>query len=449
MDASKATLGQFFTHHPDVYRSMVSLVTHVRGRALEPSAGEGHLVEVLEKQRPGLDIDAVELDRRLAPQCDTRIEYADFFEWAETCQHRYDVIFGNPPYVAWKDADGSTKQAASVVKKRYSSKTNLYHLFIDRCVDLLADGGELIFIVPKEWLYTTSAAPLREKLSREGSVTHLVDCGEEKLFADASVPALLIFRFVKGVKDDTSYYATLDDHLNNRPSGRRLIMAGPRWALLADDDAEVVSRWGKLGDVFDVKVGFVTGLDAAYKVACPEGFEPGCVQQQVTTKRVGEWFINVNHIDREEDLPASVAEHLGRWRDRLLSRRIARFDQSNWWKYGAVRNADAMASDRRRIYVLTKTRSSAPFFTHPVRHYTGGVLGLFLRDGWEDVELEELVSFLNSPLYRRLFEGMFLTSSNKVSFQPATLADVPFPATPDAFRQALAQIHNEDIARAA
>ena len=45
-----------------------------------------------------------------------------------------------------------------------------------------------MLIVPKEWLYSTSAAPLREKMKRDGSLTHIIDIGEERVFDDAMPP---------------------------------------------------------------------------------------------------------------------------------------------------------------------------------------------------------------------------------------------------------------------
>ena len=449
MDASKKTLGQFFTRHPDVHASMLSLVTHVRGRALEPSAGEGHLVAVLEKGRPGLSIDAVEVDPRLSPTCATPIQIEDFFTFADGREGLYDVIFGNPPYVAWKEVEDNTRRTAAGVKQRYSDKANLYHLFIDRCVDLLAPGGELVFIVPKEWLYSTSASVLRAKLAEEGSVTHLVDCGEEKLFSDAAVPALLIFRFVRGVSEPTRYYASLADHLANKETPRVLRADGSRWMLLPGHVSSAIADWGRLGDALDVKVGLVTGCDQVFKIPSGVEVDETCVQVQVTTKRVGERFINANHIDAEEDLPASIRDYLLPHKATLLARRIARFDESNWWKYGAVRNAEVMASDRPRLYALAKTRHRNPFFTYPAKFFSGGVLGLFLKDGWSVVNPDDVAELLNSEFYREIFVGMFLTSADKVSFQPATLEDVPFPATPGQFAAALEDLGIQTRAAAA
>ena len=79
---------------------------------------------------------------------------------------------------------------------------------------MLQDDGELIFIVPKEWLYNTSAQFLRDYLCENGDFTHFIDCGEEKLFDDADVPALCIFRYQKNFKGKVKYYESIDDYNN-------------------------------------------------------------------------------------------------------------------------------------------------------------------------------------------------------------------------------------------
>ena len=426
----KKRRGQFFTRHQRVHRIMVDLVAHTEGAAAEPSAGSGHLVAVLEQYRPDLTVDAVELDDRLEKVCETPITHGDFFTWARGRDSTYQVAFGNPPYVAWKDVEASTRESAATVKALYSDKTNLYHLFIDRCADLLAPGGELILIVPKEWLYTTSAAPLRTKLARNGALTHVVDCGEEKLFDDAAVPALLIFRWERGATQGPVTYASGTAAAEAGEWQTRLLRTRKdRWLLLPSDLAELTSDWGTLGEQYQVRVGLVTGADRAYKLKDPTSIPEEFVQWQLDTTRHLVPFLNANHIEDPEELPAAVLAHLAPHEATLRGRKIARFGDHNWWKYGAVRNETHMRSDAQRFFALAKTRSDRPFFTlEGARFYTGGVLGIFQLPPAK-VSVATAVAILNSAAYRAVLEAMSLTSADKVSLQPATLADAPFPRT--------------------
>jgi adenine-specific DNA-methyltransferase len=421
--SKKQQRGQFFTTNKIVQDVMHSLITKSSGKILEPSAGAGDLLLRLEKNN-SYKIDAVELDKTLNKNCKTKIVYQDFFVYANSKENSYDIIFGNPPYVAWKSLEESTKLSAKDVKANYSDKTNLYHLFIDRCIDLLNKSGELIFIVPKEWLYTSSAITLRSKILEQGSLTHIIDCGEEKLFADADVPALLIFKFVKGFKSNNVLFAqSLDDANKNNYTSKNLINKNGRYLLLSDSLIKQVKDWGVFSDNFSVKVGIVSGADEIFKVGNRKNLEKQGIKSYLTTKGA-ENFIDCNHIDEESKIPKNIFSELSKYKDRLMSRKINKFDENNWWKYGAIRNKNYMESLDERFYAFAKTRLEKPFFSHSEKFYGGGILGIFKHG---DVSIDNAITILNSKIYREILESMFLTSGNKVSLQPATLEDAPFP----------------------
>ncbi len=423
----KKQRGQFFTTNIDVHTVMLRLLETQRGRVLEPSAGAGDLVSLLE-QRTALVIDAVEIDTTLEQHCKTAVQHEDFFVFSQGRENSYDAVFGNPPYVAWKGLEDETKQSSASVKERYTEKTNLYHLFIDRCLDLMKPGGEMILIVPKEWLYTSSAAPLRDKMMRLGSITHFVDCGEEKLFPDADVPALLIYRYVKGESSSSPvrFYASIEAAVNDEWDERYLYRLNQRLLLLPRLLGEEIASWGTLSDSYRVHVGYVTGADKIFRLPDDIEIEPSGKRQYLTTRGI-EWFIDVQHVERWSDMPPLTAKYLTQYKDELLARRIAAFDESNWWRYGAIRNKPAMESDKERFYCYVKTRSTKPFFAVPeAKLFSGGVMGLFRADS-TDIEVDTAVRILNTPAYRRILEAMFLTTGNKVVLQPATLEQAPFP----------------------
>ena len=424
----KQQRGQFFTTNTTVQTVLGSLIQSPSGLLLEPSAGAGHLVKWAEESLAH-EIEAVELDSGISSVASSTISHEDFFIFAQGKDSRYGVILGNPPYVAWRDVESSTRESAATVKAKYSDKTNLYHLFIDRCIDLLAPGGELVFIVPKEWLYATSASPLRKKMLASGSITHLVDCGEEKLFDDADVPALLIFRFVKGTTSVSVQFAPSLLHAKNGDYAvRQLANVGDRLLLLEETLRASISDWGLLKDSFRVRVGIVSGADKVFRL--PEGsdIEPECVKHYLTTKGI-EPFVDVNHISSWGSMPPKTAAYLAQYKQDLMSRRIAKFDETNWWKYGAIRNRNHMLTSGERLYAFAKTRSQTPFFQNSSAVlFGGGILGLF-REPSGSVSAATAVQVLNHPRYRQVLEAMFLTTADKVSLQPATLEDAPFPKT--------------------
>lgn len=443
-EETKSQRGQFFTVNDRVQNVMLGLMkTSKDGRVLEPSSGEGHLVVALENTGY-TNITSVEFDKDLLAISKIQPIRGSFFDYAADAlagDIEFSCIFGNPPYVGWKSLEKEQTENSNLaeIKKDYSDKANLYYLFMDRCIDLLSDNGEMIFIVPKEWLYTSSAAPLRAKMLSTGSITHIVDCGEEKLFPDADVPAIVIFRFEKGLDSrETNYATSLNNSVNDVWEKRVIEETGDRLIFLDPETALLINGWGVLDDFLSVKVGIVSGADPIFRVDDPNLYESSAVTQYLTTKGL-EWFIDVNHVESEELLPAKVKSFLLSHKDKLIGRRISKFDENNWWKYGAIRNKDAMLTKADRFYALVKTRSTSPFFENSEAVlYSGGVLGVFVKDELpEGVEVKDVVRIFNSDLYRSLFSSMQLTTGNKLSLQPSTLATLPFPKTAEQFRKLL------------
>lgn len=447
-EETKAQRGQFFTVNSRVQRVMLALIrTEKTGKVLEPSSGEGHLVVSLENAGY-TDITSVEFDPDLPAISNTQPVRASFFDFAATRDIDYSCIFGNPPYVAWKSLEKEQLENPNLlaIKKDYSDKANLYYLFMDKCIDVLTSDGEIIFIVPKEWLYTSSAAPLRQKMLTTGSITHIVDCGEEKLFPDADVPAIVILRFQKGLNSrKTSYATSLDNAVEEKWESRMIEETGDRLIFLDSTTAALIEGWGVLDDYLSVKVGIVSGADPLFRVDDPSLYEKEGLVQYLTTKGM-EWFIDVNHVSSEEALPSKIKAFLLSHKQRLITRRISKFDENNWWKYGAIRNREAMISDAARFYTLVKTRSAAPFFAAPdAVFYSGGVMGVFVKDELpENVTVEDVVTLLNSDFYRNLFISMQLTTGNKLSLQPSTLATLPFPKTAEQCQKVMQITENSD-----
>lgn len=322
------------------------------GRTLEPASGMGAFLAKLETNAV-----AVEIDTQLCH--DRRVINRDFF--AYSASEKFDTIVGNPPYVRFQDITEPTKKLLAM--QHFDRRSNLYLFFIDRCIDFLNDGGELIFITPRDFMKATSAKNLNSRLYKEGSFTHFFETGDTPIFKGAT-PNCAIWRWEKG---RTEREIDSGEHF--------CFSAGQIWFGSQE-------RNGVLGDEFEVKVGAVSGADDVFT-----SNKHGCTDMVCSTTladgRTRRMIYNRND--------KSLRPHM----QRLLNRKVRKFDESNWWEWGRK----FFEKDGPRIYVNAKTRRREPFYVSEEKAYDGSVLALFPR---VEVNLAQAAKKLNQVNWLQL-----------------------------------------------
>ena len=389
-DYEVAALGQIFTP-PSIVDCMRRLVRN-RGRVLEPACGDGAFL----KHFPAAL--GIEIDPRHAPP---GAEVMNFFELAE--DERFATIIGNPPYVRYQDISPGTRRLArgSVLDGR----ANLYLFFVEKCLRHLEPGGELIFITPRDLLKATSAVPLNRLLFAEGTITDFIDLGDTHLF-DNATPNCAIWRFERGNTSRETRYAALSAAEGARElenpawETRRFLECGGQ-LLLTRDDYPL-----RLSDIAFVKVGAVSGADDLYTDSASGNRDFVCsstVADGRTRRMI--W------CEPGEPPPEALQPH----RERLLARRIRKFDEFNWWQWGRA----YYQSEHMRIYVNNKTRQPRPFFVHECPHYDGSVLAIFPHR--PDSDVHALAEALNAVDWADLgfvCDGRFLFTQRSLEQTP-------------------------------
>src|SRR6266581_4969121 len=178
-------LGQVFTknHTIDI---LLSLRKNKTNLVLEPSCGDGAISNKLQ------NCVSIEIDNKVAPDYAINIDFFDY-----SIDNKFDTIIGNPPFVKYNDIFSSTKNKLEKYGSVFDKRTNLYISFIYKCIEHLTKNGELIFIVPREFLKATSSINVNNFLFENGTITDFIDMGDCKLFGDFT-PNCIIFRFEKG-----------------------------------------------------------------------------------------------------------------------------------------------------------------------------------------------------------------------------------------------------------
>jgi len=325
-------LGQVFTP-PKVVEFMLDLCQN-RGRMLEPSAGDGAFFNRLQARQS--DCVGIEIDRRVAPP-GARVQ--DFFDYP--LSEQFDSIVGNPPYVRLQDVPAATrKKLASTL---FDGRSNLFLFFIEKCIRHLKPGGELVFIVPREFIKLTAARKLNAWLFEQGSITHFYETGDVRVFGEHT-PNCAIFRFEKGCFE------------RKMADGRSFTEVDGQLMFLRDDHSV------RFADVFAVKVGAVSGADQIYTHA--KGNMEFVYSKTADTGDTRRMLYGIKH------------PHLDKHKSELLARRVKPFDESNWWQWGRA----FPISEAPRIYVNGRTRRPEPFFLHDCNSFDGSILALFPRN---------------------------------------------------------------------
>jgi len=403
----KDKYGQFFSKNPLIRKVIQSLISN-DGTILEPSVGEGDLVFGLESKNPVLiDFKPKVLDINGVP-----VLAMDFFDYSR--ENKFNTIIGNPPFVKYKFLDDSVK--ANINHYGYNKKSNLYYFFIHKCIEQLEDGGELIFITPKEFMFNVGAIILRNFMNENGTITHFIDCGEKKLFSDASVPSLCIFRYEKNnTTKRTKFWESFDSYINKEQFiDKPMSIMNDQFCFCEKTNESILS------DFFDVKVGVVSGMDLFYLT------DKDADGVFVHRFRTNSGYKNYYFFDNFniEDVPEDIKNLFLANKENLINRKIKKYTENDWWKYGAVRNLENMLSDKQRIYVAPKTRIENPFFLGQSNElYSGALLGIFPNS--DKINLIKAIDFFNSSIFKIRLKEYFIMIEDKYNFTPSVLGKIP------------------------
>ncbi len=366
------TLGQVFTPQ-FIVAEMLQLKRNF-GRTLEPSCGDGAFFNEI-PNCVGIEIDST--------HCPTNAMNMDFFDYST--DNKFDTIIGNPPYVRYQDIAETTK--SKLTSKIFDNRSNLYLFFIEKCIHHLEEGGELIFITPRDFLKATSSIMLNKFIYDSGTITDLIDLGDKSVFKGFS-PNCIIFRFEKG-------------NFSRKTNVSKEFVYSNGQLLFTDNTYPL-----KFSDIFFVKVGAVSGCDKIFtnEELGNEEFVCSYTHKTGRTKRM---FFNICH------------QALSPYKEFLKKRKIRKFDETNWYMWGR----NHYISEEKRIYVNSKTRNKRPFFTHPCKNYDGSILAIFPQN--QGVNIQEVCEELNNINWYELgfmCDGRFLFSQKSLENTPLPIS---------------------------
>jgi len=372
---TKHSLGQYFTTHELLKNKVQEFIQNEPSCILEPSIGRGDLIETVYKKNTHIQFDMYEIDTTLSiiNGIPNNVIYGDFME--QTISKTYQTIIGNPPYVRTKNG-------------------NLYIDFTEKCYNLLDTNGELIFIVPSDFLKLTSASRLLNTMMTNGSFTHIFHPHNENLFEGASID-VIVFRYCKNnsiekkvLYNDELFYIINSDGLIT---------------FEKEQNKETVL----LKDCFDIYVGLVTGKEEVYK-----NEELGNIEVLNGENKTEKYIYIENYPCNNEKINTYLLKH----KNVLINRKIKTFNENNWFEWGAPRNIMTIKNNIGKdcIYIYNLTRKTDVSFVGKISYFGGS---LIMMKPKKKYNLNNIVSYLNSDNFKNnfIFSGRFKIGHRQIS----------------------------------
>jgi len=360
--------GQYFTKNISLQESVYKMIKNGPDTILEPSVGRGDLVQYIQRQSSKIKFDLYEIDKSILflDSIDKEtIIFGDFL--SHDISERYDTIIGNPPYVKTK-------------------KGNLYIDFIEKCYNLLNYNGELIFIVPSDFIKLTSSSKIINEMLKNGTFTDVHHPHDENLFDNASVD-VIVFRYCKNTDLDKKITVNgIDKYLINSNG------------ILTYSDCEN-DKLSLFSDYFDIYVGMVTGKEEIYR---NEKFGNTSL---LNSKNKTDKYILLDDFPSNN---ADLNEYMLSNKELLLNRKIRKFNESNWFEWGALRNYKTIKNrfGDDCIYVSNLTRSSDVCFKDKVQLFGGSLIIMIPK---KEIDLSKIVKYINSSKFKEnyMYSGRF------------------------------------------
>lgn len=366
-------LGQYFTKNTSLKEKVKQFIKNNPLVVLEPSVGRGDLVECCN----GLTVDMYEIDSTIQ-FLDTikkdDIIFGDFLK--QDITKKYDTIIGNPPYIR-------------------TLHGNLYIDFTRKCFELLSDNGELIFIIPSDFFKLTSASTLLTEMMLHGSFTDIYHPQQENLFENASID-VIVYRYCKNNE--------LPKIVMYNDEAKHIIHTNGLITFQNEPNNSTVL----FSELFEISVGIVSGLNSVY-----QNDTLGTISV-LTNNGIHTSYILIDTYPCENN---EINDYLLLHKQALLQRKIRKFNEHNWYEWGALRNIKTIHKykDQESIFVYNLTRNDTIAFKDKVQYFGGNLIMLRPKDS--SVNLDRIVEYLNTSEFKRNFKysGRFKIGHRQLS----------------------------------
>jgi adenine-specific DNA-methyltransferase len=373
--------------------------------------------------------------------------FAGWFEpeWMFGISQGFDVVIGNPPYLRIQGVQEATPELVPYAKKNYASAEkgnwDLYVLFTEAGYKVLETNGILAFIQPHKFFQGDFGVGIRNYISIEQCIFHIVHFGAEQMFESATNYTCLFF--LQKQKRQAFTYIKIDNPeawLQDTSSVPANILPQPiidqKWSFASEEKQRILEKLQtsnqKIGDITrKIFQGIPTGADKVFVLQFISQESPGelrcyshALEKEIVIERdfvkpflmgkdvkrytlpsasnyvlfpyktVANKSILYEALEIESLFPL-VWSYLLEIKENLIKRENNRFEKT-WWQYSRPQNLNEFET----IKILTPDIANQGNFTidHGSNYHTTTVYSFAFKEREIPERTEYWLGLFNSKL---------------------------------------------------
>jgi len=354
---------------------------------------------------------------------DEMLEYGEF-----------EYIVGNPPYVPIEGLDEDEKTRYKATFTTATGRFDLYLLFFERSLSMLAEDGVLSFVTPEKYEYVDTAAPLRRLLTSNGITVEDIEHIPEDAFTGLiTFPCITTIQRTRDCEETRVKLRDGSTHTTDLPGGES-------WASsIRDADLEDMQTGAVLGDITErISPGVATGADKVFVMnrdGVPDLVDDEWVRPTVSGSQLrefdGPYTDSVFVCPYKDDGDLASEDELGTTLDWLESHRERLEDRScveNGKKWYAWHENPPM-EDILQPKIVFRDIAKEPRFWPESEGDVVPKHSVYYAVPREGVPVDDLIKYLNSPEARVWMEANCQKAHNGYyRLQSRVLKDFPVPA---------------------
>jgi hypothetical protein len=388
---------------------------------------------------------------------DWRIQFAEAFA---NKRGGFDMVLANPPYVRQELIKDIKPALKAAFPDTYCGTADLFCYFYVRAVQLLRQGGMLVFISSNKWFRASYGKKLRKLIADTCEVRSITDFGDLPVFQSAvAYPSIFVGQ--KSAKPSFPLFTLVTTLDSPYPHVLALIqrdghalpeqaIAGSDWMLNDANTADLVHRMEKVGtplaEYADIQIyrGLLTGLNDAFIIDSAlrkelirnDARSEEIIKPLAMGRDVGKWHVDtgkrwliVTPIGIEIQKYRAVFDHLKQWKKELEER----WDKGNhWWELRACDYYDVF-SKPTILYQEIATHQGFAFDD----------TGVFINNKVFMIPTDDLflLGVLNSQICWQYLNGISSKlQRGALALQTPYVKKIPVPPVSDVERRAIEKL---------